>query len=465
MADRQSLLDKVILFSYLFLVGMGLIMLYSNVYDGENFVAALGLSTPVGKQLMWVGISIITLVIVFFIDPSFWNKTSIPIYIFAMIMLALVLVVGAEIKGARSWFKFGPVSFQPSELGKLGALLMMANYLSGYKINIKDRNVLLIALGIIGLPMLLILLQSDAGSALVFVSFFLLFFRLGLSPVLYILGIAVTAIIILSIRYNPYLVCLVIGAVTNGVLALRNNKDKKGIVLLVASIVGAFFLYSNGELNWAIGLVGIGILYQLGVVIFNKDFDILIATIITNALSIGLALVTNYGFETILKPHQKDRINAWLNPEQCDPHGSLYNIIQSKLAIGSGGFSGNGFLKGEMTKLNYVPEQTTDFIFATIGEEFGFVGTSLVILTFAALVMRMIFIAEKAKSKFTFCYAYGLAGIFLIHFFLNIGMTLGLMPVIGIPLPFISKGGSSLLIFTIMIAILLRLEAQERRSY
>lgn len=465
MADRQSRIDKVILFSYLFLVGMGLIMLYSNVYDGENFVAALGLSTPVGKQLMWVGISIITLIIVYFIDPSFWNKTSIPIYIFAMIMLALVLVVGAEIKGARSWFKFGPVSFQPSELGKLGALLMMANYLSGYKISIKDRNVLLIALGIIGLPMLLILLQSDAGSALVFVSFFLLFYRLGLSPILYTLGIAVTAIIILSIRYNPYLVCLMIGAVTNGVLALLNSKDKKGIILLIASVIGAFFLYSNGELNWAIGLVGIGILYQLGVVLFKKDFDILLVTIVTNALSIGLALVTNYGFESILKPHQKDRINAWLNPEQCDPHGSLYNIIQSKLAIGSGGFSGNGFLKGEMTKLNYVPEQTTDFIFATIGEEFGFVGTSLVILTFATLVMRMIFIAEKAKSKFTFCYAYGLAGIFLIHFFLNIGMTLGVMPVIGIPLPFISKGGSSLLIFTIMIAILLRLEAQERRSY
>ncbi|CAG0899187.1 unnamed protein product, partial [Cyprideis torosa] len=282
----------------------------------------------IGKQTLWLGIAIGTFVIVYVVEWEFWNSFAFPIYAVTIVLLILVLLVGTEIKGAKSWFSLFGMSFQPSEIAKFTTALAVSSFLSSYKTDIKNRNTLLIALGLIGLPMVLILLQPDAGAA----------------------------------------------------------------------------------------------------------------------------------FENLLEPHQQDRINVWLRPEKSDPRGSRYNIIQSKRAIGSGGLKGKGFLQGDMTKLNYVPEQTTDFIFSTVGEEQGFIGSVGVIFLFTLLLSRIVIIAERAKNAFIQNYAYAVAGILFLHFFVNIGMALGLMPVIGIPLPFLSKGGSALLGFTIMISVLLRMD-------
>lgn len=451
-------IDWITLTVFFSLLIIGWLMLYAAVYDSNVPYAYLDFNSSIGKQTIWLGVAIVTFIIVYAIEWEFWNSFAFPIYAIGIFLLILVLLVGAEIKGARSWFSIFGLSFQPSEIAKFATALAVSSFLSSYKIDIRNRNTLLISLGLIALPMLLILLQSDAGSAMIFLSFFILFYRRGLYVLVYILGFSIAGIFISSLVFDPKVVTLLIAMISLGILIYNIGESwRSGLIFLVISFVAILFYVR--DLYWfGIGIILISILVYSFLLFQERMFRTITMVLPSLALASILAFGSSFAFEKLLEPHQQDRINVWLRPDKSDPKGSMYNIIQSKRAIGSGGLKGKGFLQGDMTKLNYVPEQTTDFIFSTVGEEQGFIGSVGIIFLFTLLLSRIVIIAERAKNVFIQNYAYAVAGILFLHFFVNIGMALGLMPVIGIPLPFLSKGGSALIGFTIMISVLLRMD-------
>ena len=451
-------IDWVVLTVYGCLLVIGWLMLYATVYSEDNPTAYLDLSSSIGKQTLWIGVSLVAFVVIYAIDWKVWNTFAYPIYIASMLLLLLVLVFGSEIKGAKSWFNFGLFSFQPSEIAKYGTALAVSSYLSIYKSDISQRRTLATALGLIAVPMVLILLQPDAGSALVYLSFFLLFYRRGLSEIYYVLGFSAIGIFVLSLMYDPSVVTLSAILIALAVMIYNIAESFRSLMLYIAIAAVSIFLFTNGQMLYSFALLTVSLIAYVYLYIRERQLRVPTLAVPAVLVSTLLAYGSRFAFDYGLESHQQDRINVWLNPEKCDPRGSLYNIIQSKLAIGSGGLEGKGFLQGNMTKLNYVPEQTTDFIFSTVGEEQGFIGTVGVIFLFALLLIRIIIIAERAKTSFIRNYAYSVAGIIFLHCFVNIGMSVGLMPVIGIPLPFLSKGGSSLLGFTIMIAALLKMD-------
>lgn len=467
MAQRSTLsksIDWAAFTSFVALVVVGWMMLYAAVYDPYHPQQLLSFSTEIGKQTIWIGISALAFVVIYSIDYTQWNRISIVLYGISMLLLLAVLVAGKEINGARAWFAFGGVSFQPSEIAKLSTALFLSTFVSGFKKNLKNRNEFLIALAIIALPILLIIMQPDAGSAMVFLSFFILFYRFGLSPNIYIFGAISIVALLLSIIYPAMSVIWFFLCLSGLILLLEHGWAWREAAIVGIPLIASTILLVEKITYPALGVMALPIVYFIirAIRLNKRSIGVFIPVLVAyiSVLSIG----SSYLFNSVLRPHQQDRINVWLRPDRCDPHGSLYNIIQSKLAIGSGGLTGKGFLKGDMTKLNYVPEQKTDFIFCTVGEEHGFVGVALVIFLYVLLLYRMIVIAERAKSRFVTAYAYAISGILFMHFFFNIGMTMGLMPVIGIPLPFLSKGGSSLLVFTIMIAILLKMDIARYRK-
>lgn len=437
-------------------------MLYAATYveGSESFI---DFSSPIGKQTIWVFISVMAFLIVQLLDEKIWNSLAYIIYAGSIILLLLVLVLGTEIKGARSWFVFSEFSFQPSEIAKFGTSLALASYLSFYKINVRSMKYMMGAVGIILGPAILILLQPDAGSAVVFASLFIVLYRSGVSSVYYIIAGFLFFIFIGSLIYSFEAITLLSLLAGSAVLIFNKYKPlRAGVLLLVLASV-SITIYLNGYqfyglLIATVVLIGFSIWYLI-----DRKSSFLAVVTAPVALAIVLSFASSYTFNNILQPHQQDRINVWLRPTKCDPYGSLYNIIQSKVAIGSGGIQGKGFLKGEMTKLNYVPEQSTDFIFSTVGEEQGFLGSFMVIFLFTVLLIRITMIAERGKNRFIRYYAYSVASIIFVHFFINIGMAMGLMPVIGIPLPFLSKGGSSLLGFSIMIGVLLKMDQARLR--
>lgn len=447
--------------AYLGLVVLGWLMIFSVGYheDQSSFF-----QTSAGKQAIWIGISFFTFLAINLIDWKFWRVFAYPIYIFSLFLLVAVLIFGVTIKGATSWFSLGGFSFQPSEIAKFATCLAMAGFLSAYNTDLKDTYHQLIAFFIFLLPAGLILLQPDAGSALVFFSFLILLYREGLSPNYYIIGAFVTVVLLTGLVFGPLYVTLALLLISIFILAFNFNGQKRPwLGGATAFIVTAIVLTYQGRLNevlMATGIAFVAFTFYLWRKKRNRYAGLLYTAILSGGL---LAYVSNYAFHNMLKPHQQERIKVWLQPGECDPRGSLYNVLQSQMAIGSGGIKGKGFLNGTMTKLNYVPEQSTDFIFCTIGEEHGFIGTFGIIGLFFLLMYRITVIAERQRNNFARNYAYGVAGILFIHFFINIGMTMGLMPIIGIPLPFLSKGGSSLLGFTIMIAVLLKLDHDRYR--
>lgn len=451
-------IDWIALTVFFSLLIIGWLMLYAAVYNEDSPHSYLDFSSVIGKQTLWLGLAVATFIIVYVVEWEFWNSFAFPIYAICIILLILVLLVGTEIKGARSWFTLFGMSFQPSEVAKFGTALAVSSFLSSYKTDIRTQNSLLISLGLIALPMFLILLQSDAGSALIFLSFFVLFYRRGLSVLIYILGFSIAAIFICSLVYDPKIVTLMIALTGLGVFMYNIGQSwRSGIIFLAISFTAILFYVR--DLYWyGLAIIIVALMIYTFLMFQERMFRTMTIVLPTMVLAALLAFGSSFAFENLLEPHQQDRINVWLRPEKSDPRGSMYNIIQSKRAIGSGGIKGKGFLQGDMTKLNYVPEQTTDFIFSTVGEEQGFIGSVGVIFLFTLLLSRIVIIAERAKNGFIQNYAYAVAGILFLHFFVNIGMALGLMPVIGIPLPFLSKGGSSLLVFTVMISVLLRMD-------
>jgi rod shape determining protein RodA len=445
---------------YIALVALGWIMVFAVSYSREWANTDVSFfATSAGKQTIWIGICAVVFALIFIVDWKFWQTFAYLIYSIGIVLLVAVLFFGKNIKGATAWFAFGSFSFQPSEVAKFATCLAVATFLSHYRTNLKETRSQLIALGLLGLPVGLIMLQPDAGSAIVFLSFFLVMYREGLSPVFFIVAFCVGLLFILGLIVSPYYITLTLAIISLFILASRFRESRYWLLSAGAVSLGVAYAIKMGFFKPAL-LVTLSLLLIVMITQWVQNrgrvASLLLVTIVVGS---GISFASNFGFNKVLKPHQQDRINVWLAPSKADPRGSLYNVFQSKLAIGSGGLQGKGFLQGTLTKLNYVPEQSTDFIFCTIGEEHGFIGSSGMILLFLFFMFRITVIAERQRSNFSRHYAYCVAGILFIHFFINIGMTMGLLPIIGIPLPFISKGGSSLLGFTVMIAVLLKLDS------
>jgi rod shape determining protein RodA len=462
LGTKRHQFDALLIILYLNLVIIGLLMIYSTSQQPDTAPDLFNLSTPFGRQLLFAGISVVSLLFILTISSEFWKTFALPIYLLSLVALVLVLFLGSDIKGARAWFSLGPFSFQPAEFAKLGTLLLTAAFLTHFRTDMAQTRSQGIAALILAVPVFLIMLQPDAGSALVFTAMLFPMYRAGLPGGFFILAGLAGLSLLLPLVFPLHLVLFGILFVALAVLVMRfDNKliwsaallllaisawvgFQEGFPEIIALICGGFFVLF-ALLNWRQGHRGL-----VGFVL------------ILMGLCSSLAYSAFFAFHQILMPHQRERINVWLNPSECDPRGPLYNVLQSKLAIASGGLEGKGFMEGNITRLNYVPEQTTDFIFCAIGEEQGFLGTFGVILLFTLLVLRILQVGERQRNDFSRYFAYGLAGIFFLHFSINIGMTIGLAPVIGIPLPFISYGGSSLLFFTLLLAILLKLDYANR---
>lgn len=459
-------IDLVAFCLFLALVIVGWLMVFSVGYEELRGAGWGGfLNTSAGKQAIWIGICGFIFAFIMLFDWKFWQTFAYPIYAFSIVLLVLVLFLGTNIKGATSWFTFGGFSFQPSEIAKFGTALALSGFLSSYSTDLKKTRSQFISLLIILTPIILILVQPDAGSALVFLSFFLVLYREGLNPAYYVIAGLMGVLLILGLVIDPMKAALGLALLALLAMAYNLRGKNKAYWLLGAIAVGggAYYLARLDYLAYVLAGCML-ILLALGYVLYQQRNGRLVAILLFFLFAgSGVVFAANYAFNNVLKPHQQDRINVWLQPDKCDERGSLYNLAQSKTAIGSGGLQGKGFLHGTMTKGNFVPEQSTDFIFCTIGEEQGFIGTFGIIMLFLLLLYRISMIAERQRSNFSRHYAYCIAGIIFIHFFINIGMTMGLMPIIGIPLPFISKGGSSLMGFTIMIAVMLKLDKHRYR--
>jgi rod shape determining protein RodA len=449
-------IDWVLLSVTVAIVAIGWLMLYAASYDSSESVFSF--RSAIGTQTIWLGVSVVICIAVMATDWRIWSSLAYPIMIATTLSLVAVLVIGKEIKGATSWFSIFGFSVQPSEFAKLGTALGFSAFLSQPNINLENLKTTIQAFLIFLVPAGLILLQPDAGTSIIFLAFLVPLFRAGLNASIYIVGLSLGFIFIGSLIWSPFLMFLIIvlGTCLYLALYLKDYRLPMSLLLMLSLFCFASYNFIDYRILLAMTLlVGGYISYQ----IFNQgSYKVLLTGVILGVMASALSFGTKWSFENLLKSHQQDRINVWLRPELCDPQGSLYNIIQSKTAIGSGGIAGKGFLNGTMTSLNYVPEQKTDFIFSTLGEEQGFLGSFSLIILFSALLIRISIIAERAKLPFIRYYAYSIAGFIFFHFFINIGMTMGIMPVIGIPLPLMSKGGSSLIAFLMMIAILLKMD-------
>ncbi len=413
MRKQQSIfqnIDWVIVGIYLALMLIGWINIYAAVYNDEHS-SILDISQNYGRQLIWIGTSLVLAMILLVIDGKFYEAFSFIIYGAVLLVLIGVLLFGREVAGSKSWFEVGAFRIQPAEFAKFATAMALAKFLSTMNINMKDLRTKIVAGVIILIPIAMILMQNDTGSALVFASFIFVLYREGLSQNFLIIGFFGVLLFVLSLMISTTIIVTVV-AVICAVAILMLRKTRRNII----TVAVIFVLASS--------------------VVYSVD----------------------YFFQHVLERHQKERINVLLGKE-TDLKGAGYNVHQSLIAIGSGGITGKGFLNGTQTKFDFVPEQSTDFIFCTVGEEWGFLGTLVVIGLFTTLLYRIVFIAERQKSHFTRIYAYGVASIIFIHVMVNIGMTIGLLPVIGIPLPFLSYGGSSLWSFTILLFILVKLDS------
>ena len=405
-------IDMPIILLYIALVLIGWLNIYAAVFD-ESHASIFDLEKNYGKQLLWIATALFIGLMVLLIDSKFFSVFSFGIYGITILMLVSVLFFGKYVNGSRSWFEIGSFRLQPAEFAKFATALVVAKYLSS-GVKMERFSTKLSVFGLIGLPMGLILLQGDVGSALTYVAFILVLYREGLSGMVLVIGLLIGIAFVLSLLFA------------------------KAAILISIAVITAILLYN-----------------------FRRKKKIIPVIIAGAALVATMVVGFSYVFNNVMKQHHRDRINNLVGKE-IDIKGAGYNVNQSKIAIGSGRLIGKGFLNGTQTKYDFVPEQSTDFIFCTIGEEYGFVGSVVLIGLFLALLLRIVFIAERQRSSLSRIYGYGVASILFLHLFVNIGMTIGLVPVIGIPLPFISYGGSSLWSFTILLFILIKLDANRQ---
>ncbi len=401
--------DWLTIILFLCLLAIGWFNINAAVYN--NYQPIITLASNSGKQLIFIIAAIIVGIVILLLDSKFFYTFSPIFYGITILLLIIVLVVGRNVGGNQAWIPIGSFRLQPSEFAKWATSLLLARQLSVMNAKISDLKTTIPTLAILGFPVILIILQPDAGSALVFASLIFVLYREGLSTYYLIAGLMMVILFILTLLYSKLFV-----------------------------------------------IIGLSIILALLIYFFRKNQKIIVTFVIGFVISSFFIFSVDFVYKNILKPHQKVRIDLILGIVK-DPRGAGYNVNQSKIAIGSGGLTGKGYLQGTQTKFNFVPEQSTDFIFCTIGEEWGFVGSFVVVGLYLFLLLRIIFLAERQRSTFSRIYGYAVACIIFCHFFVNIGMTIGLMPVIGIPLPFISYGGSSLLSFTILLFTLIKLDA------
>jgi len=402
--------DWITVWLYIALVLMGWVSIYAAVYD-DSHQSILDISQRYGKQMIWILAAGVIAFMIMLTDAKVFNAFAYIIYGISILSLLAVLTIGTEISGSKSWFQIGGFALQPAEFTKFATALALARYLSSYSVDFGLLRAKVVSAIFILIPAILILFQNDTGSAVVFAAFILVLYREGLSGYFLIMGVYLIILFLVSLLVSNTVIILVLAGLA--VLAYYYNKQ------------------------------------------LRRRWWILVAIWIA---STAVVFTVDYVFDNVLEEHQKTRINVLLGKED-DPKGAGYNVNQSKIAIGSGGLIGKGFLQGTQTKYNFVPEQSTDFIFCTVGEEWGFIGSAVVILLFLVLLIRLMRMAERQRSDFSRIYGYGVVAIIFFHFVVNIGMTIGLVPVIGIPLPFFSYGGSSLWAFTILLFIFIKLDA------
>jgi rod shape determining protein RodA len=454
-------LDWVTVMLWLVMMIMGWLNIYAAVYN-EQHTSIFDMSQRYGKQLIFIIAAIVLAVMVMVTDNKFWFFFAWFIYGFFILMLILVLIIGKEINGAKAWFGVGAFSIQPSEFAKFATGLALASYLNSKRQMLGAREVLA-ATAIIIVPVLLIALQPDMGSVVTYFAFFIVLYREGVSIWVFITAILAVALFFLTLILGnlPVAIGLLVAAaivllITSGYMMTLKAAAVMAVTGGVAFLIGHYILDLDTVLIIVLAVILAGMVYAW----FIYRLKLVNQAIIYAFLLGGLLYLftVDYAFHTALKPHQQTRINIMLGMED-DPFGEGYNLNQSLISIGSGGFTGKGYLNGTQTKFKFVPEQSTDFIFCTVGEEWGFIGSLVVIGLFVWLLLRLMMMAERQRTTFVRAYGYGVFALFLVHFFVNIGMTIGVMPVIGIPLPFFSYGGSSLWGFTMLLFIFLRLDA------
>ena len=409
-------IDWISVAIYALLLIFGWVNIYAACYD-ESHAAVFDFSTKHGKQLIWMGAALVAIAFILFTNPHLFSTTAYLIYGFVLVLLVVTLLIGKVTKGGQSWIDFGSFKLQPSEFAKFATALALAKYMVTTNLDYRQFRTKFFVWTLILVPTALILLQHDTGSALVFASFLLPLYREGMSANILLLGLFAAVLFVVALLVNKFIII--------------------GVLLAIALFYLFVWLNKRTRLHY----------------------------IWTTVIFLGCSLFTfsvDFAFENILEPHQRDRIYVLLG-KTTDEKGSGYNVNQSKIAIGSGGFIGKGFLNGTITKADFVPEQETDFIFCTVGEEWGFAGSVVVIATYMALLLRLVYLAERQYSPFSRFYGYSVASILFVHILINIGMVLGLLPVIGIPLPFFSYGGSSLIAFTILLFIFLRLDQEHSK--
>uniref|UniRef100_UPI0032164E29 rod shape-determining protein RodA n=1 Tax=uncultured Draconibacterium sp. TaxID=1573823 RepID=UPI0032164E29 len=467
MPRRNNILaniDWLTVMLYLLMIFLGWFNIYAALYSDEHN-SIFDISQQYGKQLMWIGASAVLALIIMLLEVNFYVFFSYIIYGALMILLLLVPFIGKEINGARSWFQLGPIAFQPSEFAKFATALALARYMSSYGFKLQKPKSIITIAAIIFLPIAVIILQNDTGSALVYFSFVLVLYREGLSGVVLFFGTLIALLFVLALVLSNLTLSIILVSIVLVMYLIFNLKFKQ--------FVHVFMIYAGSIL--ALVLIGLVIKTNFEIEVFILVGAVVASLIVlytsikrrlTNYTKIAIVFIgavlftisVDYGFENFLEPHQKVRINELLGIES-NPQGAGYHVNQSKIAIGSGGVWGKGYLQGTQTKFDFVPEQSTDFIFCTVGEEWGFAGTFMVIVLFLIFFVRLVWLAERQRSTFSRIYGYSVVVILFFHFMVNIGMTIGVMPVIGIPLPFFSYGGSSLWSFTILLFIFIRLDA------
>lgn len=468
--------DKPVIIMYLALVIIGLMNIYGASYSEEQ-TSIFDLSYRSGKQILWIGISFVVAICILFSSKSLYSAVAYWLYGLIIIALIVTLFIATDIKGSRSWITLGGFSIQPAEFSKFVTALALAKFMDDTQFKLLNPRNFVIVAALIFIPMLIIVMQKETGSALVYLSFMFMLYREGLPGIFPSIFVGAVILFVVVIRYSGDLFLgvdgasfgLIIGLMIVLIVALilcrALSKEYKFLPLIilgsVVAIIGVAFIihYFFIPLNFVYVIAGINGLLTLLVAVFafikwRKQYLHIIAFILLASL---FCFSVGYLFDNVLQHHQQMRIMVLLGMAD-DPSGISYNTNQAKIAIGSGGFIGKGFLQGTQTKLKYVPEQDTDFIFCTVGEEWGFIGSVVVLGIFLFFLLRLVVLAEKAESRFVRIYGYCVVGIFAFHLFINVGMVLGLAPVIGIPLPFFSYGGSSFLSFTILLMIFLKLD-------
>ena len=416
MYQEKLKIDWLTIWLYLAIMLFGWINIYAAGYD-ESHAGVFDFAVQHGKQLVWIGVALLLATVILLTEPRVFSNIAYAIYGLVMVLLVLTLFLAVTVNGGKSWIDFGFFRFQPSEFAKFATALALAKYLSAIDIDLRDVRTKTVCIFLVAIPAALIFLQHDTGSALVFMGFVLPLYREGISGAVLIIGVAAVVLFVLALLVNKFILI--------------------GILALLA--VAYLFVWLSKRTH--------------------KDYWHTVAVFLCCTLFV---LSVDFVFNNVLESHQRERIDVLLGKTE-DLRGSGYNVNQSKIAIGSGGVVGKGFLGGTLTKANFVPEQETDFIFCTVGEEWGFVGSSVLVTLYVLLLLRLITMAERQRSPFARIYGYAVASILFIHLFVNVGMVLGLVPVIGIPLPFFSYGGSSLLAFTILLFIFIRQDASKNQ--